>query len=243
MRKITFSFLAILLCALLVGCASTPPTATDSEQMQTGSFGVPKDVFSTDEAVGYPPSAVFLYSEEQCRELYEALKYESDEELRQFIESLENRPRLAGIQTCENLKFFWQKLLALPLPNLETVPGVSDFGIEYYPERQSFVFWYVAGGRQYRFIYLPGDVKTSEAVLNPVATGELHGAEIALKALPEGSSFEQEANFHVSGYNVKLLVRKDLNSTDPEPLFLNFSNDPWVTFDKNSAPEFHMQAK
>ncbi len=236
-------YLLIFLLAILMFSFSSCSKPDESEITPQNEALTTVDTWTQGEFSGIPPISASIRSESELEALYKALRYDSDDELREYLYGLGYGSRLTAVISCDSLSDFWERALSLPLPDLSQVPNLTESGLEYYPQNQSFILWYVAGGRQYRFTYVPGPLKTTEAVLHPVATGELHGAEIALGELAENSPFEYEANFYLKGYNVKLRIRNDRGVTNPKEIFLDYSDDPWVTFDKADVPEFHMEAE
>ncbi len=182
------------------------------------------------------PLKVNLRSEEEIQELYSALNM-TQEDFSAFVKTNGN---LFGLHSPEEARAFWEKFLALKIPNPSEIPNLTFYCWEFFPETGLFIFNYTAGGRQYNICYYPGPMQETEMVPNPVATGTLHGAEIKLTEIVGESPWEYEAKFHLDGYNVYLWIRNDLGVTDPMPINLNYSSGAWYEADKKGNIIFHL---
>ncbi len=241
MKKYILLVSCVLILCLCTACVPEKQISSDhnlSAEVDTSRTQISPH---QDGNMGIPPLITSVESEEGFQVLHDALKYD-DEELTEFFSNA-GKYGISGIHTRKALEDFWEKTITLPLPNLESVPNLESFGLEYYKREDFYSLWYVAGGRQYRLYYYPGPIMTTDAVLNPVVTGELYGAEIALGALPEDSPWEYRADFYLNGYNVQLFIRNDLGVSNPQDIFLNYSKDSWVTVDKNENATFHLGSK
>ncbi len=234
MKKLSLILLIAVMFSILAGCANQPAENVNSEPHPNPyAYGN-----NSPSNVGDPPRTVTLRSAQEFNALYSALEYD-DETLEEFLEKNGDYDA-NGIRNRKDLETFWKITLALKIPNVENLQNLDRFGLEYKPEAYSYRFWYVAGGRQYHFYYYPGTMEQTEIITDPVATGNLHGAEIRLTTEPEGASFDYSARFYLDGYNVRLYIRNDLGATAPEPIDLNYSDTAWYEADQKGNITFHL---
>jgi len=193
-----------------------------------------------------PESAPFLFSvpissEKGMNLLYQATKCSNAEELSklQQQEAWSQEFKYNNKGSLKSLNLLWEDLKDMPLLSLQQVPNVKSYALTQNVSYGYYDFIYLAGGWQYRIQYTKTPFEMISVSDPPVLTGRFFGQELRFQKLVD-RPYDYQATLIHGDYYVNFLIQSIPTTGKRDPLFLEFSDDPWMTIDEKGTLHLHM---
>ena len=208
-----------------------PPSSlqTSPPDEQSGGPGVPPLTFSV--PIESEKGMNLLYQATKCSNNEEAIKFQQQEAWSQELKNERG--------SLQSLRSLWEDLEHMPLLSLQQVPNVEGFSLTQYTTYDFYDFIYLAGGWQYRIQYTKTPFEMISVSDPPALTGRFFGQELRFQKLVD-RPYDYQATLIHGDYYVNFLIGSVPSAEKRDPLFLEFSDDPWMTIDEKGTLQLHM---